>query len=292
MNLFIFSKETEIYAPTKFLEEAKKRGHEAQHLHYKDLAIHIGPVEVTVLYRGRPLEIPDAAILRVSGAGLKGPLFVYQRVALIDYLPPSVFVTNKTTYVRWPRLNKLEQHYSLVRAGLPVLTSYSFSSVESIDWERIGFPVIAKTAFGSSGQGVFKLENKKEVRKVADERGVNNLLFQRFLTTREDYRVIVIGGKALPQAMKKIAQEGDFLTNYARGGRVEGVELTPELKRIAEETAKVFQTDYAGVDVMYDDQGKPFILEINRGAQFQGFEESTGISVASYMLDFLEEQSR
>ena len=39
---------------------------------------------------------------------------------------------------------------------------------------------------------------------------------------------------------------------------------------------------------MYDENGKAYILEINRGAQFQGFEESTGINVASNIVDFLE----
>ncbi|MBI2268701.1 MAG: RimK family alpha-L-glutamate ligase [Candidatus Blackburnbacteria bacterium] len=288
MNIYIFSKSTETYAPSRIIEEGKKRGHNVENLFYKDLSILLGPEKVRILIRGQGLEMPDACILRVSGAGLLGPLFVYQRVALIDFFDKEVVVVNRKTYQRWPRLNKLEQHYSMIRAGIPVVPGISFSSEEAIDFQKISFPIIAKTSFGSSGRGVFKLNNEKEFMDLVEERGVSNLIFQKFLTTRQDYRVIVIGGQALPQAMRKTAQEGEFLTNFARGGKVEGVPLTEELKSLAEKTAEALQTDYAGVDVMYDEENNPYVLEINRGAQFQGFEQSTGINVAEEIVKYLE----
>ena len=143
MKIFIFSKLTEIYAPKRIVEEAVKRGHDAKNLFYKDLAIEIGPEVVSLFHKGKQLEMPDGAVLRVSGEGLRGPLFVYQRIGLIDYFPETVKVANRDTYIRWPRLNKLEQHYSLVVAGIPVVPSFSFSSEESIKWDKLSFPLIA-----------------------------------------------------------------------------------------------------------------------------------------------------
>jgi len=271
------------------VEEALKRGHDVKNLFYKDIAIEVGPKDIDIYHKNKKLEMPDGVVLRVSGEGLKGPLFVYQRVGLIDYFSSRTKVMNKDTYVRWPRLNKLEQHYTLVRAGLPVVPSLSFSSEESVDWEKLSFPLIGKTTFGSSGQGVFKIESRKGLLNLARERGgIGTFLYQRLLPTRQDYRVIVVGGKALPAVMRKTAQGEDFRTNFARGGKVEGMELTDEMKDLAEKTARTFQADYAGVDIMYDEDDKPYILEINRGAQFQGFEESTGVNVPSYILNFLE----
>lgn len=291
MKIYVFSKLTEVFAPKRIVDEAKKRGHEARNLFYKDLAIEIGPEEINIFSKDRKLETPDAAVMRVSGEGLKGPLFVYQRIGLIDSFPKGVRVMNRDTYMRWPRLNKLEQHYSLFVADLPIIPSFSFSSEEAIEWEKLEFPLIGKTSFGSSGQGVFKLNSRAELLKVAREKGgVNTFIYQRLLPTRQDYRVIVIGGKALPAAMRKTAQGDEFRTNFARGGKVEGVELTKEMKDLAEKTAEVFKADYAGVDIMYDENNKPYILEINRGAQFQGFEESTGLNVPSFIVDFLEKK--
>lgn len=289
MKIYVFSKLTEVYAPNRIIEEAKKRGHDAKNLFYKDIAIEIGPEEINIFHKDKKLDVPDAVVMRVSGEGLKGPLFVYQRIGLIDYFPKKTKVVNRDTYIRWPRLNKLEQHYSLFRAGLPVIPSFSFSSEEAIEWDKLDLPMIGKTSFGSSGQGVFKIQSRQELLNIArSSGGINTFIYQKLLPTRQDFRVIVIGGKALPMAMRKTAQGEDFRTNFARGGKVEGVELTKEMKDLAEKTAEVFKADYAGIDIMYDENGKPFILEINRGAQFQGFEESTGIHVPSYLLDFLE----
>ena len=305
MRIHIFSKSTEHYAPGRITEEARLLGHSAENLFYKDLVVGITN-KVRVLMHGKPLEMPDVVVLRVSGAGLAGPLFAYQRVALINYFcdeqkqgsaqsagsyyPKPPFVMNRETYISWIRLNKLEQHYDMVRSGIPVVPSVSFSSEEVIDWDKLQFPLIAKTSFGSSGQGVFKIENKDEFLKKVKEKGISNYLFQKMLTTRQDYRVIVIGGKALPKAMKKTAQEGEFLTNFARGGAVQGVPLNSQMRDLAEHTAKVFKADYAGIDIMYDAEGNPYVLEINRGAQFQGFEESTGINVAQEIVKYLERQ--
>lgn len=289
MKIYVFSKLTEQYAPNRIVTEASKMGHSAMNLFYKDVFLEIGPKEVVLYHKGKRLKAPDAAVLRVSGEGLKGPLFVYQRVGIVDYFPEEIKVINRGTYRRWPRLNKLEQHYAMVRAGLPVIPSFSFASEEAIDWEKLEFPLIGKTTFGSSGQGVFKLEKRSGLLKIAREKGgVGTFLYQKLLPTKQDYRVIVIGGKVLPMAMRKTAQGDDFRTNYARGGRVEGVELTSEMRKLAEKTASVFQADYAGIDIMYDENKKPFILEINRGAQFQGFEESTGINVAREIVKYLQ----
>lgn len=291
MRIHIFSKSTEHYAPERITEEARLLGYSAENLFYKDLVVGITN-KVRVLMHGKSLEIPDAVVLRVSGAGLVGPLFAYQRVALINYYPKSIPVMNRETYISWIRLNKLEQHYDMVRSRIPVVPSVSFSSEEVIDWDKLEFPLIAKTSFGSSGQGVFKIENKDELLTKVKEKGISNYLFQKMLTTRQDYRVIVIGGKALPRAMKKTAQEGEFLTNFARGGAVQGVPLNSQMRDLAERTAEVFKADYAGIDIMYDSDGNPYVLEINRGAQFQGFEQSTGINVAREIVQYLERQTR
>jgi ribosomal protein S6--L-glutamate ligase len=111
-------------------------------------------------------------------------------------------------------------------------------------------------------------------------------MIQPFLATGHDYRVIVIGGKALG-AMKKTAPKGEFLTNVVRGGTATKAELTKELRDLSVKAARLFQADYVGVDIMYDKKGNPYILEVNRGAQFEGFERSTGINIARQMIEWL-----
>ena len=151
---------------------------------------------------------------------------------------------------------------------------------------QVIFPLIVKNRYGSGGQKVFKADSPLELRNLLLEDIMGNMI-QPFLRTGCDFRVIVIGGKAVG-AMKKIAPPGEFLTNVVRGGKAVKAPLTKELKTLAEKTSKLFYADYSGVDIMYDHKGNPYILEINRGAQFEGFEESTGINVARQVIEWLQ----
>jgi glutathione synthase/RimK-type ligase-like ATP-grasp enzyme len=45
--------------------------------------------------------------------------------------------------------------------------------------------------------------------------------------------------------------------------------------------------DYGGVDIMKDEGGKNYVLEVNRACQFKGFEKSTGINVAKRVVEML-----
>jgi len=66
---------------------------------------------------------------------------------------------------------------------------------------------------------------------------------------------------------------------------VEEWKLSDEERNLAEKVAKVCGLDYAGVDIMKDENDKNYILEVNRQCQFQGFEKSTGINVGRAIVE-------
>jgi glutathione synthase/RimK-type ligase-like ATP-grasp enzyme len=67
--------------------------------------------------------------------------------------------------------------------------------------------------------------------------------------------------------------------------------LSESDREIAEKVAKVCELDYCGVDIMKDNEGRSYVLEVNRQCQFQGFEKSTGINVARLVVEmFLKRQ--
>jgi glutathione synthase/RimK-type ligase-like ATP-grasp enzyme len=66
---------------------------------------------------------------------------------------------------------------------------------------------------------------------------------------------------------------------------VEVWNLSDKDREIAEKVAKVCGLDYCGVDIMKDNDGNSFVLEVNRQCQFQGFEKSTGINVAKSVVE-------
>lgn len=286
MDLLIFAKETEGYAVKRLRQEARIMGLKYKVIRYEDMSLKLSQEKIAFFHQGRALPEAKIAIFRVAGRGGRGEYFVPQRTALLElWKDKPMAIMNLRTYLKFPRLNKLWQHYYFAKHDLPFVRSQNYASLDLLDPKKFKFPLIVKNRYGSGGQKVFKAGSPLELRNLLLEDAVS-MMIQPFLTTGCDFRVMVIGGQALG-AMKKTAPKGEFLTNVVRGGTATKAELTKELKILAEKTAKIFYADYAGVDIMYDRKGNPYILEINRGAQFEGFEQSTGINVAQKMIDYL-----
>ncbi|MBQ7163699.1 MAG: RimK family alpha-L-glutamate ligase [Clostridia bacterium] len=145
--------------------------------------------------------------------------------------------------------------------------------------EEIPYPVVVKEVFGSMGAGVHLARDKKELTALRSSLKLKPHVYQKFIGKGgEDERIIVIGGKAAA-AMKRV-NEGDFRSNVACGGRGIADEPSEEEKFIAEKSAEVLGLDYAGVDVIRDADGTPYLCEVNSNAFFSGIEKATGVNVA------------
>jgi glutathione synthase/RimK-type ligase-like ATP-grasp enzyme len=175
---------------------------------------------------------------------------------------------NGTTYKNYPDFSKLLQMIILKRDGVPVPTT-SFSN----DYSTTQLPIVLKSLNGSNGQQVHYVQTPNDLETYATQYGSGNFLLQKPLPIGADYRVIVLGNRAIGMH-KKVTTSG-FLTNVTAGGRVEPVEeeRREHIAAIALQAARSFACEYAGVDVMYDDKGEPRILEINRGAGFNKMQE-------------------
>jgi RimK family alpha-L-glutamate ligase len=287
MDLLIFAKKDfEAYAVPRLRQEARKLGLKHRVIRYEEIAIEFKGGKVSFFHGRQVLPTPKMAIFRVAGRGGAGEHFVPQRTILLQqWAKEPVAVMNHKTYLAFPRLNKLWQHYWFAQAGLPYVPSENYGSLDLLKPKSLKFPLIVKNRYGSGGLKVFKADSPMELRNLLLE-DVTSEMIQPFLPTGYDFRVIVIGGKALG-AMKKSAPKGEFLTNIVRGGTATQAQLTKELRDLAVKAARLFNADYVGVDIMYDQKGNPYLLEVNRGAQFEGFETSTGINVAREMIEWL-----
>ena len=92
------------------------------------------------------------------------------------------------------------------------------------------------------------------------------MLFQEFLnniTTQGEISLIMIGGR-YTHAIKKIAKEGDFRVQDDHGGRIEKYTPTKEEIVFAENclAASPFKPMYARVDIVYDNNNKPSLSEL------------------------------
>lgn len=262
-------------------------GFDAEIVVYSDLDFVIKKEVVEILWKGNNFPDTKAVIFRAAGGD---DFYIPQRDFLAEHFEQSgAKVMNARTYKRWSRLDKITQHFELQRAKLPFIDSKVYDLNERLISEEKDFPKILKKNLSSRGKDVYKIENLSEYQNLFNEGyWSRTMLLQPFLKSGQDLRIIVVGGKVIG-AMKRIAQEGKYLTNYSQGGMVESYDIFADKKalEIAERTAKHFLLDYVGVDLMAGEAGDWKVLEVNRACQFKGFEESTKINVPQKVLEYL-----
>ena len=153
--------------------------------------------------------------------------------------------------------------------------------------EELGFPLVVKKSYGSFGAGVQLVHGIGELIKTANEVLHEPHVYQAFISEAagRDVRVIVIGGSAVA-AMERVAKDGEFRSNIELGGKGRAIELTDEVKGVAEKAAQALGLDYCGVDVLQTNTGA-LVCEVNSNAFFEGLEQATGVNVARLYAEYI-----
>lgn len=150
---------------------------------------------------------------------------------------------------------------------------------------ELGYPMVAKAAYGSLGREVYKIDGREELERVSSELIGRPHLYQKFIAASagRDIRVTVIGGKAVAAMMR--TNDSDFRSNLGLGGRGEPIDLPAEVRDICERAAAALGLDYCGADVLL---GNEYLLcEVNSNAFFGGIERVTGVNVAGLYAEHI-----
>lgn len=208
----------------------------------------------------------------------------------------NIFMLNGNSIINFPVYDKSIQYSVLSQNKLPIIPSLlntRHSDYQALQ-NKFGSPFIYKDILGYCGEQVYRIENQDELAKVpgySPKSSKNRqYLAQYYWPIKFDYRILVLGQKAIG-AMKRIAgNDQEFRTNFSLGGQVEKVELTPELEDLAVKAAGALRCDFAGIDIMQH-QNRLYIIEVNRYCGFQGFNQAHQINVAGKVIDYVSRQS-
>lgn len=269
--------------------EAKKMGIDVNRALYRELEFGLENGKEVVKVKGEVVNGENTLGAWFRVAGTVSGKYTEGRNLLIRLIGKEVFCVNHEGYLNWARMGKISQHGVFLENDIPVVPTKIFYTKQQVlehEWE---FPVIAKHEKGYQGKSVRKFETRKELEKFVkkiNEINVGMFLWQKYLPTRWDIRVIVLDGKAIG-GMRRSAVGEEFRSNFSLGGAVEEYKLSDREREMAEKVAKVCGLDYCGVDIMKDGEGNDYILEVNRQCQFQGFEKATGINVAKLVVEMM-----
>ncbi|MEX0916631.1 MAG: GNAT family N-acetyltransferase, partial [Candidatus Spechtbacterales bacterium] len=290
------------YETKRLISELKKRGHEVTFVLWSGITFSFTKkdgVEIRQI-NGRDFKyfdyiIPRSPVALGKQKSKHAPTGVYlshlyrHYLLIVDYINQyHKHVLNEKVARSMPFYDKLFQHYLLAKNELPVLTSLLYTGRQLPDsvYRRFKTPYIVKSIEGSRGKQVFLINDTSEIPQLIEQFGLGKLMVQRFIPIKEDLRIIVIGNKVIG-GMRRIAAEGEFRTNFSMGGFTEGLTVSPRIQDLAIRAAKVFNAEFAGVDIV-EHKGEHYILEVNVFTGFEGFEDATRINVAEKLAAYIE----
>ncbi|MGA2793105.1 MAG: RimK family alpha-L-glutamate ligase [Roseiarcus sp.] len=235
--------------------------------------------------RGFGSDLPDAVIVRtISGGTFQA---VTMRLGILHALRElGVLVWNDARAIE-RCVDKSTTSFLLDRAGIPTPATWAVESITAargiVQREARHGPLVLKPLFGSQGRGLQLIRAAEDLPSPETTAGVYYL--QRFVgVEREgfrDLRILVSRGRVVA-AMVRHADS--WITNIKQGGRPVATVPDAEVKALAIAAAGVVGAELAGVDIIRDADGRPYVLEVNSMPAWRGLQKVTSFNIAGLIV--------
>lgn len=172
--------------------------------------------------------------------------------------------------------SKIKSHTCFMEHGINTpdtlclyYTQPDYEEVALSFYKKYKGDICLKSDLGSVGKDIFFPTSQAEFEENLAYYKTKeiNLVAQKIIRTEGNprhYRVEVINGEVLAADLQ-IAKDGEMKSNLAQGASVHKAMdlLTPEQKALCLKATKAAGVNFCGVDMMVDEDGTPFIIEIN-----------------------------
>ena len=180
-------------------------------------------------------------------------------------------------------VDKSMTSFLLARAGVPTPPAWAVESREAaaaiVTREAACSPLVLKPLFGSQGRGLRLIRMPDDLPEPTAVSGVYYL--QRFVGVERDgfrdFRLLVSRGRVIA-AMAR--HSPDWITNVKQGGRPVAVVASEEMRERAVRATAAVGAAFAGVDVLYDGDGRLTVLEVNSMPAWSGLQKVTPFDIA------------
>lgn len=152
--------------------------------------------------------------------------------------------------------------------------------------DYLGFPLVIKQCFGSFGAGVYLARNMDEAKAALMKTAGGAAIAQQYIASSfaRDIRAYVVGDK-VAAAMLRHNESGDFRANVAQGGKADAYALNETQAALAVKTAQILGCTFAGVDLLFGENGEMTVCEVNSNAHFAGISAATGVNIADKIIE-------
>jgi RimK family alpha-L-glutamate ligase len=226
--------------------------------------------------------LPDAIVVRsMSGGSFEA---VTLRLGILHAVRElGVMVWNDARAIE-RCVDKSMTSFLLARAGIATPPTWAVESREAavtiVAREAHDRPLVLKPLFGSQGRGLRLIHTPDDLPEPAAVNGVYYL--QRFVGVERDgfrdFRLLVTQGRVIA-AMAR--HSTGWITNVKRGARPVAVVANEEMRELALRAAAAVGAAFAGVDILYDVDGRATVLEVNSMPAWSGLQKVTPFNIAA-----------
>jgi len=290
MHALVLTRNRYLYATRRIISTLNQRGH---------TVTVADPLACSALVGGSGTVLVVTPDGELNGAhvviGRSSPMTREAVLRIMRHLEPSAKLLVNPPNALAIACDKFATLSLLARAGIPVPPSrllFSDGGLEDAVNAFGGGPVVIKTLDGGRGRGVCLAESSSSARSVAQaliDEGASVMIQKFYAECRgRDLRAFVIGDELVACSARQ-GKSGDFRANAHCGGTMTAYAASPEIRRIAVESARAVGLVIAGVDILETNDG-PVVLEVNGTPGLRGIEESTDTDIAGIMVQHFEQQ--
>ena len=264
-------------------------GYSSDFVSLTDCRFEIQPGRTPLVIPGFEEALPDGVFVRgVPGGSLEEVVLYLDFLHALKRMKIPVYNIGHAVE---RSVDKGMTSFLLQNAGLPTPMTWVLRdrdrALSIIENElKAGHLVISKPLFGSQGAGIRRLEKMTDLMWLTSSQGV--YYFQRFVHCAgegfSDIRVFVVNNQAVA-AMRRRGKS--WLNNVARGASCERIDLDPDMANLAIKATATLEMDYAGVDIIKDQDGQYTVIEVNSIPAWKGLESVCDFSVAKVLAEDL-----
>ncbi len=225
--------------------------------------------------------LPDAVLVRTMSGGTFEAVTL--RLGLLHALADlGVPVRNSARAIE-RCVDKSMTSFLLARAGLPTPATWAAErrdqAAEIVRREKC--PLVLKPLFGSQGRGLRLIRAPEDL--PAPEQTAGGVYYlQRFVGVERggyhDFRLLVSKGRVIAAMMRHSTH---WVTNVKRGAKPVAAVPDGAMRDLAIAAAAAVGADFAGVDIVYDREERPMLLEVNSMPAWSGLQKTTPIDIAA-----------
>lgn len=258
-------------------QEAKKFDIDLDILFFEDFQIVSGRNNL-VLYKNREIELPSFVVVR----GYESLLSGHFELLGIPVINSSVSMALS--------LNKMKTHQILSDNNINTpetiyspLANYTYQYLSDY-FKNEKF--IVKGLEGSRGIDVFLIKNEQELESAIQ---VCNgcCVAQQFVNSSygKDIRAWVVGDEVIASVLRY--SEKSFKSNFSQGGKVKLYDMTDEEKELAVQSVKSLGLEFAGIDLLFTEDGSLSVCEINGNAGFRSIASISESNIPYKLFEYI-----